>query len=84
VRGVGKQRLRHINDSVLSSLKMEGLRFFIFFKNNDFSTVTQLVFRRHFDIGMNGKVPTRQTILNSVTQFRTTASIVDKKTPVRP
>jgi len=53
-------------------------------KNNDSATLTQRVFRRHFDIGKNGKVPTRQTILNWVTQFRTTASIVDKKTPGRP
>jgi hypothetical protein len=30
VGGVGGQRLRHINDSVLSSLKMEGILFFIF------------------------------------------------------
>jgi hypothetical protein len=30
VGGVGEQRLRHINDSVLSSLKMEGIRFFLF------------------------------------------------------
>jgi hypothetical protein len=29
VGGVGKQRLRHINDSVLSLLKMEGLRLFL-------------------------------------------------------
>jgi len=55
-----------------------------FFKNNDSATVTQRVFRRHFDIGGNGKVPTRQTILNCVTQFRTTASIVNKKPPDRP
>ena len=53
------------------------------FKNNDSATVTQRVFRRHFDIGRNGKVPTRQTILNWVTQFRTTASIVNKKPPGR-
>jgi hypothetical protein len=52
-----------------------------FFKNNDSATVTQRAFRRHFDIGSNGKVPTRQTRLNCVTQFRTTASIVDKKPP---
>jgi len=50
-----------------------------FFKNNDSATVTQRVFRRHFDIGRKGKVPTLQTILNWVTQFRTTASIVNKK-----
>jgi hypothetical protein len=29
VGGVGEQRLRHINDSVLSSLKMEDIRFFL-------------------------------------------------------
>jgi len=55
-----------------------------FFKSNDSATVTQRVFRRHFDIRRNGKVPTRLTILNWVTQFRTTASIVNKKPPGRP
>ena len=55
-----------------------------FFKNNDSVTVMQRVFRRHFDIGRNGKVPTSQTILNWVTQFRTTASSVNKKPPGRP
>jgi transposase len=55
-----------------------------FFKNNGSAIVTQRVFRRHFDIGRNGKVPTRQTILNWVTKFRTTASIVDKKPSGRP
>jgi len=42
------------------------------------------VFFDHFHIGRNGKVPTCQTILNWVTQFRTTASFVDKKPPGRP
>ena len=51
-----------------------------FFKNNDSATVTQRVFR-HFDIRRNGKVPTHQTILNWITQFRTTAFIVNKKPP---
>ena len=55
-----------------------------FFKNNDSDTVTQRVFRRHFDIERKGKVPTRQTILNWVTQVRTTASIVNKKPLGRP
>jgi len=55
-----------------------------FFKNDDSATVTPRVFPRHFDIGRNGKVPTLQTILNWVTQFRTTASIVNKKPPGRP
>jgi hypothetical protein len=53
------------------------------FKNNGSATVTQRVFR-HFDIGRNGKVPTRQTIFNWVTQFRTTATIVNKKPSGRP
>jgi len=55
-----------------------------FLKKNDFATVNQRVFRRHFDIGRNEKVPTRQTTLNWVTQFRTTTSIVNKKPPGRP
>jgi len=55
-----------------------------FFLNNDSTTVMLRVFRRHFDIGRNEKVPTRQTLLNWFTQFRTTASIVNKKPPGRP
>jgi len=55
-----------------------------FFKNSDSAAVTQRVFRRHFDIGRIGKVPTRQTILNWFKQFRTTSSIVNKKPPGRP
>ena len=54
------------------------------FKNNDSAAVTQRAFRRHFEIGRNGKVPTRQTILICVTQFRTTPSIVNKKPLGRP
>ena len=55
-----------------------------FFKNGDSATVTQRVFRRHFNIGRNGKVPTRQTILNWVKQFRETASATSTKPPGRP
>ena len=55
-----------------------------FFINNYSATVMQRDFRRHFDIGRNGNVPTRQRILNWVTQFRTNASIVNKKPPGRP
>jgi len=65
----------------------EGHRVFAvetFFKNSDSATVMQRVFRQHFDIGRNGKVPAHQSILNWVTQFRTTASIVNKKPPGRP
>ena len=54
------------------------------FKNNDSATAMKHVFLQHFDIGRTGKVPTRQTILNWVTQFRTTASIVNKKPPGCP
>jgi len=50
-----------------------------FLKNNDPATVMQRVFRRQSDIGSYGKISTRRTILNWVTQLRTTASIVDKK-----
>ena len=35
---------------------------------------TQREFRRHFNIGRNGQVPTQQTILNWVKNFRATAS----------
>jgi len=54
----------------------------LLWKNND--SARQLVFRRHFDIRRNGKILTHQTILNWVTQFRTSASIVNKKPPGRP
>jgi hypothetical protein len=36
------------------------------FKNNDSSTQTQCEFRKHFNIGRNGKVLMHQTILNWV------------------
>jgi hypothetical protein len=49
-----------------------------------YCNAAQRVFRRHFDIGRNWKVPTCQTILNWVTQFRTTTSIVNKKPSGRP
>jgi hypothetical protein len=41
-------------------------------------------FRKHFNIGRNGKVLKRQTILNRVNQFRSTASALSKKNPGRP
>jgi transposase len=55
-----------------------------FLKNNDSATLTQRVFRRHFIIGRNRRVPTQQTILNWVKEFRTTASAVDRKPQGRP
>lgn len=55
-----------------------------FFKNGDSATVTQRELRRRFNIGRNGKVPTRQTILNWVENFRLTASALPKKNSGRP
>jgi hypothetical protein len=55
-----------------------------FFKNDDSATQTQHEFRKHFNIGRNGKVPTRQTILNWISKFRSTASALPKKNPGRP
>jgi hypothetical protein len=40
--------------------------------------------RKHFNIGRNGNVPTRQTILNRVAQFGSTATSLSKKNPGRP
>jgi hypothetical protein len=51
VGGVGEQRLRHINDSVLSSLKMEGIRFFLsgwYCKRSDLESVS--LSRRFVDV----------------------------------
>lgn len=54
-----------------------------YFKNNDSATRTQRVFRRHFNLGRHGAVPTRQTIINWVNALRTTASATNKKPPGR-
>jgi hypothetical protein len=51
----------------------------VFFKNGDSATVTQREFRRRFNIRRNGRVPTRQTILNWVGKFRLNASALPKK-----
>jgi hypothetical protein len=69
---------------IVGQKSIERLLWKRFFENNDSATVTRRVLRRHFDIGSNGKVPTRRTILNWVTQFRTTAAIANKKPPGRP
>lgn len=45
------------------------------FKSNSSATlITQREFMRHFNIGRNGKVPTGQTNLDWIQDFRTTAS----------
>jgi hypothetical protein len=57
-----------------------------FLKNNDSATQTQREFKKHLSIGRNGMVPTSQTILNLVNQFRSTTSTstLPKKNPGPP
>jgi hypothetical protein len=56
-----------------------------FFKNNGVAKVGQNQLNNlNLAPCRHGKVPTRQTILNWVTQFRTTVSIVNKKPSGRP
>jgi transposase len=55
-----------------------------FFLNNDSATQTQREFRKHFNIGRNGKVPKCQTILNWIRQYMSTACALPKKNPGRP
>ena len=45
-----------------------------YFKNNDSVVVTQRIFRRHFIIHWNGSVPSRNTVLLWVKNFRAVAS----------
>jgi hypothetical protein len=54
-----------------------------FCKNNDSAIQTQREFRKHHSTESNGKVPMRQTILNWVSQFRSTASALSEN-PARP
>jgi hypothetical protein len=44
----------------------------------------QREFMKHFDITRNNKVPMRQTILNCISQFRSTAFALPKKNPFYP
>jgi hypothetical protein len=48
---------------------------------NDSATQTQREFRKLFIFGRNGKVLICQTILNWVSQFRSTMSALPKKSP---
>lgn len=52
-----------------------------FFKNNSSVIVTQRAFRQHFDIHQNDSVPSRNTILLWVRNFRETACATKKKPP---
>ena len=53
-----------------------------YLKNND-SVKTQLIFRRHFNIHRNDSVPSRNTVLLWVRNFRETASAAKRKPPGR-
>ena len=50
-----------------------------FFKNGESVTVTQRKFRLHFNVARHGRIPSRNTILLWVHNFRTTASATKKK-----
>jgi len=43
--------------------------------------VTQRLFPQHFNIGRNGAVPSRNTILLWVNNFQATGSVMKKKPP---
>jgi len=50
-----------------------------FFKNGESVNVTQRKFRLHFNVARQGRIPSRNTILLWVHNFRTTASATKKK-----
>ena len=60
---------------------LEHRAFFVetFFKNGDSITVTQRKFRLHFNVARHGRIPSRNTILLWVHNFRTKASATKKK-----
>ncbi|KAJ4425605.1 hypothetical protein ANN_27801, partial [Periplaneta americana] len=78
-----EQLIAFSNDGTLVGGAQSVCRGIIFF-NNDSTMITQRVFSRHFEIGRNGKIPTLQMILNWLRQFRTTASVRNKRPPGRP
>ena len=49
-----------------------------FFKNGESATVIQRKFRLHFNVARHGRIPSRNTILLWVHNFRTTASATKK------
>lgn len=55
-----------------------------FFKSGDSVIRTQRLFRQHFGVGRNDKVPSRKSITRWVQQFRGTASAANKTPPGRP
>ena len=52
-----------------------------FVKNNKSVVKVQRAFRNNFNIGRDGAVPDRKTIMRWVTAFRTTGIITKKKPP---
>jgi transposase len=52
-----------------------------FFKTGDSVTLTQRRFRVRFNVGRHGKVPSRNTILLWIANFRSTGSALKKKPP---
>lgn len=55
-----------------------------FFKSGDSVVAVQRQFRRRFNVAPRGKVPTRNTILLWVGNFRATGSALKRKSPGRP
>ena len=54
-----------------------------YFKNNDSVVLTQRICLRHFNIHRNDSVPSRNTLLLWVRNFRETASAAKRKPPGR-
>jgi len=54
----------------------------MYFKNND-AVVTQRIFHRHFNIHQNDSVPSHNTVLLWVRNFRETYSATERKPPGR-
>ena len=54
-----------------------------YFKNNDSVVVTQHIFHQHFNIHRNDTVPSHNTVLLWVRNFRETASAAKRKPPER-
>ena len=52
-----------------------------FVKSGESVLVTQQLFRRHFNIGHHGAVPSRSTIVLLVNNFHATGSVTKKKPP---
>jgi hypothetical protein len=54
-----------------------------YFKNNDSVVVSQQIFRQHFNIHQNDSVPSRNTVLLWVRNFRETMCATKRSPPGR-